>query len=499
MRTFTGILNPGSESTSAEIRFPLKKTGLRFHPLKCALFQLFIAPTLVLGATIPDLTNYVAGAMIELNDNGAWSWFMDGRAIVDRGHLLVGSVRANGKYSDETLPGWGDVELAVLDLQSGKTEKVILKQHLEQDHHDGPGLLVLADGRYLAAYSKHNQEPRFWFRISERPGDASKWQPEVEVITPGLKGDWKGDNFTYCNPMMLSGEGKRLYLYHRGVMQDPNYLVSNDDGRNWTYGGKLFEGRHGYSPYAKYACDGRDTVHFVGTEDHPRNFDNSLYHGFVRGGKVHRSDGSVVGPLSTTTNAAIRVWDLTRIYQGGPSNVAWMTDIELDKEGHPAVLFTVQVDGAGLPAGQGGMDHRFHYARWDGKRWHESEIAFAGKRLYQGEDDYTGLGAIDPQNPSTIYLSTDAQPRTGEPLISQADGLRHHELFRGTSSDGGSSWTWAPITANSTMDNLRPLVPKWDDARTALVWMRGAYRANRGDWTTKVVAVILPGLVTPGR
>jgi hypothetical protein len=136
------------------------------------------------------------------------------------------------------------------------------------------------------------------------------------------------------------------------------------------------------------------------------------------------------------------------------------------------------------------MDHRFHYAHWDGKRWHENEIAYAGTRLYAGEDDYTGLGAIDPQNTSVVYISTDADPTSGEPLVSNADGKRHHELFRGRTADGGKTWKWQPITANSTADNLRPLVPIWKSDKTALVWMRGAYKANRGEWTTKVVAVI---------
>jgi hypothetical protein len=39
---------------------------------------------------------------------------------------------------------------------------------------------------------------------------------------------------------------------------------------------------------------------------------------------------------------------------------------------------------------------------------------------------------------------------------------------------------------------LRPIVPAWNDSRTALVWMRGSYRHNRGDWDTAVVAMILP-------
>lgn len=448
-------------------------------------------PTLSATSPASGSTNYVSGALILLNDNGAWSWFMDKRAIVDRGRLLVGSVRANGSFTNSDAAGWGNVELSVLSLKSRTVQHVLLHEHLEQDDHAAPGLLVLPDGRYLAAYSRHNQEPRFWFRISTRPGAPNAWDPEVEMTTPGVKGNWRGDNFTYCNPMLLSAEANRIYLFHRGVSEDPNYLFSNDGGRSWTYGGKLFDGRHGYSPYTKYACNGRDTIHFVATEDHPRNLDNSLYHGFIRSGKIYRTDGSFVAVLSTSTNTLVHPWDLTRLYQGGPSNVAWMCDIELDKHQRPIVLFTVQVDGAGLPPGRGGMDHRFHYGRWDGARWRESQIAFAGKRLYAGEDDYTGLGSIDPQSTSTLCISTDADPRTGEPLISRADGLRHHELFLGKTPDGGQSWAWTPITANSTMDNLRPLLPSWKDARLLVVWMRGAYLANRGQWTTKVVATLL--------
>jgi hypothetical protein len=168
-----------------------------------------------------------------------------------------------------------------------------------------------------------------------------------------------------------------------------------------------------------------------------------------------------------------------------------MTDLHLDKSERPVVLFTVQRDGAGVPMGAGGMDHRFHYGRWDGAQWQVHEIAFAGTRLYPGEDDYTGLGAIDPQDTRVVYISTDADPVTGKPLISRANYRRHHELFRGVTIDGGKSWKWLAITAHSTTDNLRPLVPVWNDRRTALVWMRGAYRVNRGEWTTKVVATIL--------
>src|SRR5262249_55650013 len=113
-------------------------------------------------------------------------------------------------------------------------------------------------------------------------------------------------------------------------------------------------------------------------------------------------------------------------------------------------------------------------------------------RLYPGEEDYTGLAALDRNNPNVVYISTNANPVTGKPLVSTSDNRRHHELFRGTTSDSGKSWRWEPITANSDVDNLRPIVPAWQDPRTALVWMRGTYRHNRGDWTTAVVGTILP-------
>ena len=64
--------------------------------------------------TLP--ANYVAGTLIELNDNGAWSWFMDERAIVDGGKLIVGSVRAVGDYRNDAAPDWGNVEVSVYDL-----------------------------------------------------------------------------------------------------------------------------------------------------------------------------------------------------------------------------------------------------------------------------------------------------------------------------------------------------------------------------------------------
>jgi hypothetical protein len=441
------------------------------------------------GAQLP--ANYVAGSLVQLNDNGAWSWFMDERVIVDRGKLIVGSVRSLGDFkATQDQPDWGNVEISVYDLATGRADRVVLDRHYEQDDHDAPAFLVLPDGRYLAVYSRHARERKVYYRFSA-PGDPLTWGDVHVFETPGTDKDFAGDNVTYSN--LFRFPDGRIYNFFRGFSHDPNYMFSDDDGRTWHYGGRLLRGRDGYSPYLKYAFDNEQTIHFIATEDHPRNYDNSIYHGFLRDGAIHHSDGRVIAKLSTSTEAPLAAWDLTRVFQGDPDNVAWTVDIELDQQNRPYIAFSVQKDGRGLPPRQGGMDLRYFYGRWDGSKWHVHEMAYAGTRLYPYEDDYSGLVALHPHDPNTVFISTDADPVTGKPLISAADGKRHYELFRGETTDGGADWHWQPITANSTVNNLRPLVPKWKDPRTALVWMRGpSYTHNHGNWTTAVVALILP-------
>ncbi|MBC7785355.1 MAG: BNR-4 repeat-containing protein [Burkholderiales bacterium] len=438
-------------------------------------------------------TNFIAGRMLTLNDNGAWSWFMDERVIVHNGKLLVGSMRSTDLDYDagKNDPRWGNCELAVHDIASGVTHIVVLHVHLEQDDHDGPALHVRPDGRVLAVYTQHSQERRVYWRVSESP-DLLAWGPVRELVTPGVDHPpFGGDNVTYSNLFQPSSENGRLYNYFRSVAHQQNWMYSDDNGDSWTYGGMFLRGFQGYAPYFKYATNNTDTIHFIGTEDHPRAYDNSVYHGFIRAGVIHHSDGRVFGPLSHSQQKSGDIWDLTCVFRGDPDNVAWVIDLHLDPQQNPVCVFSVQKDGRDLPRGQGGADHRYHYGRWDGQKWIVHEIAFAGTRLYQDEDDYTGLAAIDPQDVSTVYIATDADPITGLPLISSADGQRHHELFKGRTSDGGATWNWTPITANSDTDNLRPIVPIWSDPRVALVWMRGKYHHNRGPWSTRVVAILL--------
>jgi len=169
--------------------------------------------------------------------------------------------------------------------------------------------------------------------------------------------------------------------------------------------------------------------------------------------------------------------------------VTWSSDIHLDKQGRPVAVYSVQKDAAGQPlAGpENGQDLRYRYARWDGEHWRDHELAYAGTRLYPGEDDYTGNICLDPDDPNVVYLSSNVDPRSGGP---NASG--HYEIYHGVTSDLGTNWTFAAITRDSTVDNIRPVVPHWNAHHTALLWLRGVYYRYT-DYDLDIVGILTRG------
>lgn len=418
-----------------------------------------VASCVVLAAAVPQEDRVVV-----LSDDGGWSWYQDERAVVHEGTLYVGAV-ASGVHDPARE---GNVELIAHDLATRKTRIVVLHERLERDDHDVPALLVRPDGRLLAVYARHGTDQLMRYRISERPGDGGGWRTEARLERRENRG------ITYSNVFHLARENGgrgRLYNFYRGDGWDPNFVVSDDAGETWQDGGRLLEGPD--RPYLKYASNGEDTIHFVTTDGHPRVLDNSIYHGFLRGGVVHASDGV---PLQALADGPVSPTRATRVFAGDADNVAWTTDLALDDEGRPFVAFSVQKDAAAYkkdePNVGNGQDHRYHQARWDGSAWQVHEMARAGSRIYPAESDYTGLVALVPGDPDRVFISTNADPVTGQPLVSAADGRRHWEIFEGVTGDEGETWSWTPVTRDSTDDNLRPIVPAWDEG-IILLWLRG--------------------------
>ncbi|MBN1418031.1 MAG: BNR-4 repeat-containing protein [Planctomycetes bacterium] len=423
----------------------------------------------------PAGVDRVEGRLIVFNDNGAWCWFQDERAILSGGKLIIGSVAdASGTFGDARD---GNVEVTTYDLTTGATARYVLHPGLGADDHNAPAFLALADGRYLAVYSRHGGDRFVRWRISERPRDSTTWKEEKTFDA--------GAGVTYSNLFRLSAERGRIYDFFRGKGFDPNFIVSDDGSATWREGGHLLanpgDARNRVRPYLKYASDGVDEIHFIATEAHPQEAaSTSIFHGIVKDGKVCASDGSVIGD---PRDGPIDPARLTKVFSGSSGNKAWTSDIHIDAAGRPYIAYSVhKSDG----------DHRYRYARWDGSGWHDREIARAGRRLYKGQEHYTGTIALHPGDPNTVFISTDADPETGTPLSSRADRRRHYEIFRGATKDDGATWTWTPITADSSADNLRPIVPVPEDGDTALLWMRGTYTSYT-DYDLDIVGIVLSG------
>lgn len=422
--------------------------------------------------------NLVAGSMHVLDEDGGWCWFQDERAIVHGGRVLVGTVSTG--WDDPARRG--DINVIAYDPREREGTLTVLHEGLECDDHDSPALLTLADGWVLAVYSRHGTDGLMRVRMGvPGAGDGSiDWRAESAIEVSDRRGA------TYSNTFRIretGEEGPTVVNLFRGAEWNPAMVVSEDGGRSWQAPVRVLRGAG--RPYMVYAMDGQGAIHFACSEQHPRNFDTGIRHGFFRDGGVHASDGVLISALS---EGAAPVEGLTVVRAGAAEAVAWCSDIRVDREGMPVIVYSVQMDSAGLPPGRGGEDCRYRYARWDGEAWVDAPLAYAGRRLYAGEDDYTGLVSLDPLDPSIVYFSTDADPVTGEALVSGADGRRHYELFRGRTETGGRTWVFERVTSDSTVDNIRPVVAAGEDGRGMVLWLRGSYRSYT-DYDLAVVGI----------
>jgi hypothetical protein len=457
---------------------------MKFKP--AAVVTIFTASGF--AATHALSQNDVAGDLILFNDNGAWSWFQDPRVIVDTdaNKILVSSVAdASGTGGGSRN---GDVDVVEYDLTTKTTSRFVLGTPGADDHNLA-SFYIRSDGRYVASWSRHNADNSNRYRVSTNPGDATAWDAATTLNN--------GAGTTYENLHYLpndDGGAGRLYNFTRSINFDPTIHTSSDEGLTWQGTTKLLtQGGGGDRPYLRYASNG-DKIHFIATEEHPRNFNNSIYHGYIQDGKLYATDGTQLdGNLFDST--AVGVSSLTTVFaantvnQGAPMTRAWTVDLELDASGNPYAVFQARIDPGALSSGGDSLDHRFFYARHDGTSWNVNALAEAGRDIYAAspngsEDDYTGLVALDPNNPDVLYMSSDIDPRDN----SSTD---HYEIYQGVTDDAGATWDWQAITENSTVDNVRPIVPEWDDENTALLWMRGNY-STYTDFDTDIVGILIP-------
>lgn len=292
---------------------------------------------------------------------------------------------------------------------------------LGPDDHNGPAFMVRPAGKYLAQWTGHNANYLSYFRVF----DGNTWGPQTNFnwTTVGAAGQ---EQASYSNPHYLPAEN-RAYTFVRAMdNRSPHILVSTNYGDTWSYYGKLVRPSTnfsvGYNPgYFRYSDNGVDRIDFICTEAHPRDYTTSIYHGYISNSMSFKTDGTVVDSNLNDTNCLFS-YSFTPVFTNGtilPPGMTnyrcWNDDVQRFADGTIECIISARINqnvSYGYPDDNRiNPNHSFFFCRYDGTKWTPKYLCQAGTRLYLSEADYVGLGCLSPNDPNTIYISTQYDPR----------------------------------------------------------------------------------------
>lgn len=381
---------------------------------------------------------------LTFTEDGAWCWFSDPRAVFYKGQherTYVGSVSSQG-----------DIKVGYYDHASGKLTEQVLQSRFQADDHVNPSLLFLPDGRLMIFYTGHNGG--FYYTKTLRSEDITQWE-EVRTLDMGKM-------LCYTNPVLLSEENNRLYVFSRGGYDwKPSFIYSDDLGDTWSKP-QTIVGIPGAPitnrPYTKVLSDGKSKIWFAITDGHPRDEPlNSIYVFYYQKGAFHQTDGTQLATLDEVPfdqNLIHKAYDAVET-----KTRSWIWDLAIDEKGYPRIAYTRLKEET---------KHQYYYASWDGKAWQHSFVANAGqdfphkaspKEKANPEPHYSGGIILDGETPGVVYYSRPVNDR--------------FEIFRAEIAPDGKIWDEKAITQNSVLDNVRPFVVRHSPATNSprIFWM----------------------------
>lgn len=387
-------------------------------------------------------------------ENSGWCWYQDPRTIIHKGKLVIGGIEGNSN---------GSAVIGIYDLTENKIiGRTVVNKKFDHDDHNSPVFFVRSDESLLTIYARHGRDNLHHYRVSVSE-DCLKWGKE-KVLRHNQK-------VTYMNLYNLEEEGT-LYNFYRGITWNPTFVTSQNEGITWSNPTHFIQSeiKGIQRPYARYDGNGKNTVVVCFTDAHPRNFGNSLYYAEFRNGKFYKVDGTLIKDLKV--DGPLKPSEADKVYQGGGGGFrgnnlsalrsAWNSSIVLDKNDRPHLAYSLYLSNT---------DHRYRMAHWDGSKWIDREVAYAGTCLYDNESSYTGLITLDPKDPTKVFISSNVNPSTGKPLNGR------HQIFRGTISpqDNIKTIKWKQLTpTDPKMINIRPVIVYGDNYRIVL-WQQGRF------------------------
>ena len=397
-------------------------------------------------------------------EKGAWCWFADPRAL----HYENESGTINSTYIGY-IDVQGTIKATQIDHLHNRTNEVLIRSWFQPDDHNNPTFLVLPDERIMIFYSRHTDEPCFYYRVSRNPGDITTLGEERRLETK--------HHTTYPSPFILSDDPEHIYLCWRGINWHPTIarltLPDGEDKVTFDWGPyqmvRSLKGAGGVRPYAKYASNGKDRIYLAYTATHPDNqSENWIYLNYV---DIHtRALKDMKGNrLSTIGDTLLHHVDNSTAYRKShPFTVVddsplrnWIWELTLDQQENP-VMATVSISDDKL-------SHDYYHVRWTGDRWLKTYLSHAGGHFHQSPDlekCYSGGMTIDKHNPQIIYGSVPVEGDYGQV----------YELKKFTVPTDERVVLEEQLTFDSPKNNVRPfMIGGLPDRQPPLVWMQGDY------------------------
>ncbi|MGD9617165.1 MAG: BNR-4 repeat-containing protein, partial [Alphaproteobacteria bacterium] len=442
------------------------------------------------GETIVPYVRHYAGKGIATD--AVWTWYNDPRAVHCAAHGSGGVTYIGIQGADS------DTAIVAHDHAAGTTTyRKIDVQGV--DDHTNATVHVTGTGRILAATWAHGTNTCKLHQFGSTTGNIDATLTTTTISPTGMA-MWGYPSFFNLSAGK-SGPAERVVCLMYGSLsghsleRDLWYTYSDDDGATWispvryaTVGAN--------QPYAKHVGDGSTKVHIAFTSGHPNNVTtNKLLHLVFESDagtiKFYQSDGTEITaslPFDITTEATTAYDSTASNLTYGTDALNWVSGVELDGSGNPAICFGVY-PGAARPINSVPFtDGRYVRALWNGSAFVLSEIARAGDNLpYSGSECayYAGV-CLKQGDPDTAYVSTNYNTRTA----SSTDGP--HEIEEWTYSGGSWSKT-ATITSGSgkgstaalDYEQFRPYYVRDAHANLKVVWCGGRY-ASFTDYETVI-------------
>lgn len=421
----------------------------------------------LLLSTLFVFSAIVSFAADVVTKEGAWCWFADPRAI----HFADAEAGIDASYIGY-IDVHGNVKATQIDWKNNKRTEVLVRSYFQPDDHNNPTFIVLPDKRVMIFYTRHTDEAKIWYRISQKPGDITMLGEEKYLTTK--------NNTTYPSPFILSDDPDHIYLCWRGINWHPTIarltMPDENDNCSFDFGPKQIVQSTGARPYAKYYSNGKDKIYLTYTTGHPDNeMPNWLYFNVI---DINKGNDPILKDIKGTTlkkvaDGPFNVNKTDSYAKSYPYTVVdktancrnWVWQIATDKDENPVIALT-HIDNAKTT-------HVYHYARWTGSAWRDTWVQYGGHAFHQNwnstEKCYSGGMALDPDSINNLYLSIPTKDG-----VYNKDGV--YEIWKYVIGDDGKVVSQAQVTKNSEKNNMRPYILNGSvGSKARLAWMNGDY------------------------